>query len=74
LEIEFTWTDDVRQFHPVSTVTFRRLLGSQPLYLFLNRYILKASSIRSEYVRTEAKRALMMSRMACELLGAFYND
>jgi len=71
LEIEFTWTDDVRQFYPVSPATFRRLLAARPMYLFLDRDILKPSWIRSEYVRTESKRALMMARMACGLLAAF---
>src|SRR5215475_8373523 len=64
LEIEFTWTDDVRQFHPVSPALFRRLLSSRPMYLFLDRYILKPSWIRSEYVRTESKQAVMMARIA----------
>src|SRR5262245_47638076 len=27
LEIEFTWTDDVRQFHPISPVVYRQLLA-----------------------------------------------
>src|SRR5262249_37260594 len=71
LEIEFTWTDDMRQFYPVAPVLFRRLLAARPMYLFLDRYILKPSWVRSECVRTESKRALMMSRIACELLGAF---
>jgi KTSC domain len=71
LEIEFTWTDDVRQFHPVSPVTFRRLLTSRPMYLFLDRLILKPSWIRSEYVRTESKQALIMARIAYQLLRGF---
>ena len=70
LEIEFTWTDDVRQFYPVSPVTFE-LLAAKPMYLFLDRYILKPSWIRSEYVRTESKQAIMMARIAYQLLRGF---
>jgi len=67
LEIEFTWTDDVRQFYPVSPVLYRQLLRAKPMYLFLDR-ILKPRGVRFEYVRTEAKRAIMMAGIACELL------
>jgi len=67
LEIDFTWTDDVRQFDPVSPVLFRQLLTAKPLYLYL-RQILKPGGIRFQYVRTEAKRAIMMAKIACELL------
>jgi hypothetical protein len=35
----------------------------RPMYLFLERHILKSRSTRSEYVRTEAKQAVMMARM-----------
>src|SRR5262245_3675080 len=67
LEVEFTWTDDVRQFHPVSPVVYRELLAAKPMYLFLDR-ILNAPRMRFEYVPTEAKRAIMMAGIACELL------
>ena len=70
LEIEFTWTDDVRQFYPVAPTVYRQLLAAKPMYLFLNR-ILKWRGVRFEYVRTEAKRAIMMAGIASELLGAF---
>jgi hypothetical protein len=40
------------------------------MYLFLHR-ILKARGVRFEYVRTEAKRAIMMAGIACELLYGF---
>jgi len=30
LEIEFTWTDDVRQFYPIAPSVYRRLLASKP--------------------------------------------
>lgn len=71
LEIEFTWKDDVRQFHPVSPAMFRQLLASKPMYLFLDRHILKPSWIRSAYVRTESKQAIIMARIAYQLLRGF---
>jgi len=37
VEIEFTWTDDVRQFYLVSPAVYRQLLAAKPMYLFLNR-------------------------------------
>jgi len=37
LEIEFTRTDDVRQFYPVSPLLYRQLLTAKPMYLFFNR-------------------------------------
>src|SRR5262249_11709108 len=37
LEIEFFWTDDVRQFHPIPPGVYRQLLAAEPIYLFLNR-------------------------------------
>src|SRR5262245_61231701 len=70
LEIEFTWTDDVRQFYPVSPAAYRQLLRAKPMYLFLNR-ILKSRRVRFEYVRTEAKQAIMMARIAYGLLDGF---
>jgi hypothetical protein len=70
LEIEFTWTDDVRQFYPVSLVVYRQLVAAQPMYLFLDR-VLKSCSVRGEYVRTETKRALMMARIASTILAEF---
>src|SRR5262245_12287803 len=59
LEIEFTWTDDVRQFYPVSPQLYRQLLTANPMYLFLHQ-MLKPRSLRWAYVRTEAKHAIMM--------------
>jgi hypothetical protein len=70
LEIEFTWTDDVRQFYPLAPAMYRQLLTAKPMYLFLNR-ILKSRRVRFEYVRTEAKRAIMMAGIATELLRVF---
>ena len=67
LEIEFTWTDDVRQFYPVSPAAYRRLLAARPMYLFFDD-MTKSRSIRSEYVRTETKRAIMMAGIAYTLL------
>jgi len=57
LEIEFTRTDDVRQFYPVSPSIYRQLLRAKPMYLFLNR-ILASRSIRGQRVRTEVGRVL----------------
>src|SRR5262245_23319417 len=69
LEIEYTWTDDVRQFYPVSPAVYRQLLAAKPMYLFLDR-LLKPRGVRFEYVSTEAKQAIMMARSANELLSA----
>jgi KTSC domain len=69
LEIEFTWTDDVRQFYPVSPSIYRQLLRAKPMYLFLNR-ILASRSIREQRVRTEVGRVLLMARELEELLTA----
>ena len=44
-------------------------IAAKPMYLFLDRIL--QGRIRVEYVRTEAKRAIMMAGIACELLGAF---
>jgi hypothetical protein len=70
LEIEFTWTDDVRQFSPVAPAVYRQLLAAKPMYLFLKR-ILELRGVRFQYVRTEAKQAIMMAGIACELLYGF---
>jgi hypothetical protein len=70
LGIEFTWTDDVRQFYPVAPAVYRQLLAAKPMYLFLKR-ILELRGVRFQYVRTEAKRAIMMAGIACELLYGF---
>ena len=70
LEIEFTWTDDVRQFYPVAPALYRQLLTAKPMYLFLHQ-ILKPRSVRFQCVRTEAKRAIMMAGIACDLLYGF---
>jgi KTSC domain len=70
LEIEFTWTDDVRQFYPVPPAVYRQLLTAKPMYLFLNRTV-KSRGLRFEYVRTEAKRAIMLAGIATELLRVF---
>ena len=69
-EIEFTYTDDVRQFYPVAPAVYRQLLAAKPMYLFLNQ-ILNAPRIRFDYVCTEAKRAIMMAGIAYELMGGF---
>jgi KTSC domain len=39
LEIEFTWTDDVRQFYPLSPAAYRQLIAVKPMYLFLHRIL-----------------------------------
>ena len=70
LEIQFTWTDDVRQFYPIAPAVYRQLLAARPMYLFLNQ-ILKTRRVRFVYVRTETKRAIMMARIAYELLYGF---
>ena len=67
LEIEFTWTDDVRQVYPISPAEYRQLLAGKPMYLFLNR-LWASKSLREQRVRTEASRALMMARQLEELL------
>ena len=69
LEIEFTWTDDVRQFYPVAPALYRQLLAAKPMYLFLRR-ILTSRSIREQRVRTESGRVLMMARELEKLLHA----
>jgi hypothetical protein len=68
LEVEFTWTDDVRQFYPVAPVVYRQLLAAKPMYLFLNR-LLASRSLRAQRVRTEAGQVLMMARELEELLN-----
>src|SRR5215831_9438370 len=68
LEVEFTWTDDVRQFYPVAPALYRQLLAANPMYLFLNR-LLASRSLRAQRVRTEAGRLLMMARELEELLA-----
>jgi hypothetical protein len=70
LEIEFTWTDDLRQFYPIAPAVYRRLLAAKPMYLFLKR-VLERRDVRFQYVRTEAKRAIMMAGIACDLLYGF---
>ena len=72
LEIELTWTDDVRQFYPVAPAVYRQLLAAKPMYLFLflNR-ILKTQRVGFEYVRTEAKQAIMMAGIGNEVLRIF---
>jgi hypothetical protein len=70
LEIEFTWTDDVRHFYPVAPRVYRQLLAAKPMYLFLKR-VLEHRGVRFRHVRTEAKRAIMMAGIACELLYGF---
>jgi hypothetical protein len=67
LEIEFTWTDDVRQFYPVAPAVYWQLLAAKLMSVFLKR-ILELRGVRSQYVRTEAKRAIIMAGIACELL------
>jgi hypothetical protein len=69
LEVEFTWTDDVRHIYPVSPVTFHQLLTARPMYLFLDR-IYKTKGIRWDYVRTDDKGALMMAGIALNFLNA----
>jgi len=49
-----------------SSIAYRQLLASTPMYLFLDR-ILKPRWVRYDYVRTESKGALMIARIACEL-------
>src|SRR5262245_50907557 len=64
LEVEFTWTDDVRQFHPVSPQLYRQLITApKPMYLALDRLIFRPRWMRSEYVRTETKPAIAMARI-----------
>jgi KTSC domain len=41
LEIEFTWTDDVRQFYPVAPALYRQLLAAKPMYLFLHQNLVR---------------------------------
>jgi hypothetical protein len=47
LEIEFTWTDDVRQFYPVVLAVYRQLLAAKPMYLFLHQNSQAAQSALS---------------------------
>jgi len=68
LEVEFTWTDDGRQFYPVAPAVYRQLMRAKPMYLFLNRLLL-SRSLREQRVRTEAGRGLMMARKLEELLA-----
>ena len=46
LEIEVTWTDDVRQFYPVSPQLYRQLLAAEPMYLFFDQMV-KHRSMRN---------------------------
>ncbi len=71
LEVEFTWTDDVRRFYLVAPAVYRQLLAAKPMYLFLNR--LASSSVHEQRVRTEAGRVLMLARELEQLL-ALEND
>jgi hypothetical protein len=48
-----------------------RLLAARPMYLFVNR-LLKTRPVRS--VRTEAKRAITMARIACRLFDECRSD
>jgi hypothetical protein len=53
LEIEFTWTDDVRQFYPVAPALYRQLLAAKPMYLFLKRTLsCEAFASNTERLRT----------------------
>jgi KTSC domain len=64
LEIEFTWTDDVRQFYPVAPALYRQLLAAKPMYLFLKR-ILELRGVRFQYralAYMEAGRGELISR------------
>jgi len=63
----------VRRFYPVSPVLYRQLLAAKPMYLFLNE-ILNAPQVRFEYLRSEAKRAIMMARIAYELMADLSRD
>jgi hypothetical protein len=47
---------------PVAPAVYRQLLAVNPMYLFLTARIMK-TGIRSAYVRTEVKRAVMMAGM-----------
>ena len=69
LEIEFTWTDDVRQFYPVAPSVYRQLMRAKPMYLFLHR-LLASRSLRAQRVRTEAGRVLMMAHELEKLAGS----
>jgi KTSC domain len=69
LEIEFTWTDDVRQFYPISPLLYRQMMRAEPMYLFLNR-MLASKFIREQRVRTEVGRVLLMAHQLEDLLGA----
>jgi len=51
-------------------VLYRQLLAAKPMYLFLDQ-IVNASRIRFEYVRTEAKRAIMKAGIAYEYWSRF---
>jgi len=68
LEIEFTWTDNVRQFYPIAPAVYSQLLMSKPMYLFLNR-VLASRSVREQRVRTEAGRVLMRALELEELIA-----
>src|SRR5262249_25015743 len=67
LAIEFTWTDHVRRFYPVAPALYQQLFAAKAMYLFLKR-ILELRGVRFQYVRTEAKRAIMMAGIAYDLL------
>ena len=68
LEIEFTWTDNVRQFYPIAPAVYSKLLMSKPMYLFLNR-VLASRSVREQRVRTEAGHVLMRALELEELIA-----
>src|SRR5215471_7624888 len=55
LEIEFTWTDDVRQYYPVSLAVYRHMMRTKPMLPSLNR-LMPSRSVREQRVRTVAGR------------------
>jgi len=69
IEIEFTWTGDVRQFYPVAPTVYRQLLAAKPMYLFLHRLV-ASRSVSEQRVRTEAGRVLIMARELEKLIEA----
>jgi hypothetical protein len=59
--------DRLRQFHPISPRSHWQLLMSKPMYLFLDRLV-KPKRVHCEYVRTSAKRAIMLARELQKML------
>jgi KTSC domain len=69
LEIEFTWTDDVRQFYAVAPAMYRQLLAAKPVFVLETNSRAARRSLPIRAHRSEASDH--DGRIACELLYRF---